>query len=433
MRPLLTITFTLLSLSVFAQMNTTNDLALVNEVSVKKFTGKRFRAAVDIKNVPADTNSLAGLFILQVGQSDYDFVQKTAQNILATKIDTNWHNYKATGTLSNVAQKIWLYVNTKGNGDFYYDNFTLEVEEKPDEWTHVVVTNGNFEESADPLKYLKGKETLKNRPGIKISLDKNSDTKYLHIHVSGSKPKYIYGQTREKGKYFNSGHTKIYYETYGKGEPLILLHGNGGSINSFKEQISLFAGHYQVIAVDTRGQGKSTDETSERFTYDLFAEDIKTLLDTLKLKQVNILGWSDGGNTGLILAIKHPEYVKKLITMGANLNPERTSVSPKILNQTQTDLNKLKAKNDIKNRTDILLLEMLLNEPHILPEDLQKITAKTLVLAGEKDVILENHSRLIAKSIPNAELIILKGQTHFAPQENPAIFNQTVLDFLAKP
>ena len=255
----------------------------------------------------------------------------------------------------------------------------------------------------------------------------------ISICYAQNKSAIRYGNNPEAGHYKQINGINMYYEIYGSGKPLILLHGNGGSINSFKEQISLFAGHYQVIAVDTRGQGKSTDETSERFTYDLFAEDIKTLLDTLKLKQVNILGWSDGGNTGLILAIKHPEYVKKLITMGANLNPERTSVSPKILNQTQTDLNKLKAKNDIKNRTDILLLEMLLNEPHILPEDLQKITAKTLVLAGEKDVILENHTRLIAKSIPNAELIILKGQTHFAPQENPAIFNQTVLDFLAKP
>ncbi|HTM97228.1 MAG TPA: alpha/beta fold hydrolase, partial [Pedobacter sp.] len=92
------------------------------------------------------------------------------------------------------------------------------------------------------------------------------------------------------GKYINSKGTKIYYETYGKGEPLLLLHGNGGSITSFKFQIPELAKHYQVIVVDTRGQGKSIDKTTEHFSYDLFAEDMKTLLDTLHLKQVNLLG-----------------------------------------------------------------------------------------------------------------------------------------------
>lgn len=210
------------------------------------------------------------------------------------------------------------------------------------------------------------------------------------------------------------------------------MHGNGGSINSFKSQIPFLAEHYQVISVDTRGQGKSIDKTSKNFSYDLFAEDVKSLLDTLNLKQVNLLGWSDGGNTGLILAMKQPEYIKKLITMGANLSPDPTAIQAKILNQTQTDINKLKSKNDINNRTPIMLLEMLLSEPHILHKDLSKITAKTLILAGEKDIILENHTKLIANSIPNAEVIILKNQSHFAPHENPELFNKTVLDFLTK-
>ncbi|HTM97229.1 MAG TPA: alpha/beta hydrolase [Pedobacter sp.] len=131
--------------------------------------------------------------------------------------------------------------------------------------------------------------------------------------------------------------------------------------------------------------------------------------------------------------MKYPDYVKKLITMGANLDPSETSVTKKILTETKRDINKLKNKNDPANLTTLRLMEMLLTEPHIVASDLQKITAKTLVLAGEKDIILDGHTRLIAKSIPKAEVLIFKGQTHFVPEENPALFNKAVLDFLAKP
>jgi len=433
MKIALFIILTVLATPLFAQLKTTNDLTLVKEISVKKYTDKKFRATVDIKNKPSDTSGLAGLFVLQVGKGDYDFIPNTAKNIPATKIDTNWHTYNATGTIQSNTQKIWLYVTTKGNGDFSYDNFTLEIEEQPNQWTKLAIPNGNFEESTNPLKDFRNVESLKSKPGIKVSLARHSDTHYLHINATGGKNYYEYGQNTANGKYVNSNGTKIYYETYGTGEPLLLLHGNGGSINAFKAQIEAFAQQYKVIVVDTRAQGKSTDKTSTKLSYDLFAEDMKTLLDTLHLKQVNVLGWSDGGNTGLILASKYPDYVKKLITMGANLNPEETAVSAKILKQTRNDLEKLKAKNYQTARSQILLLSMLLSEPNLLPVDLQKITAKTLVLAGEKDIILENHSRLIAQSIPQAELNILKGQSHSVPQENPKLFNQVVLDFLAKP
>ena len=159
---------------------------------------------------------------------------------------------------------------------------------------------------------------------------------------------------------------------------------------------------------------------------------MKTLLDSLHLKNVNILGCSDGGNTGLTLAIKNPDYVKRLVVMGANLNPEESSVSPKILKQTKSDLNKLKAKNNPDDKNTVLLLEMLLKEPQIDQKSLKNITAKTLVLAGEKDIILEAHTRSIAEVIPGAELQLLQGATHFAPKENPSAFNKIVLDFLMR-
>lgn len=423
------------ALSCFGQVSTSNDLSIVREIPIKSFIGKRFKAGVDIKNIPADSIGLAGFFLLQVGKGDYDFVPKTAQSKPAVNKDSAWHHYEITGTVASSAHKVWLYVNTRGNGDFYYDNFSFEVETVTGSWKKVVIPNADFEESPLPLKGFRGTENLKEKQGVKIESALDSDRNihhHLHIHSRNSTIIYPYGRYKLKGKYMNIAGAKIYYETYGSGEPLLLLHGNGGSISDFKSQITDFAKHFQVITVDTRAQGKSLGNMAESLSYDIFAEDMKALLDSLHLKGVNILGWSDGGNTGLTLAIKNPEYVKRLVVMGANLNPEESSVSPKILKQTKNDLNKLKTKNNPEDKNKILLLDMLLREPQIDQRSLKNITAKTLVMAGEKDIILEAHTRSIAQGIPGAELHILQGATHFAPQENSSAFNKIVLDFLLK-
>lgn len=97
----------------------------------------------------------------------------------------------------------------------------------------------------------------------------------------------------------------------------MLLHGNSGSIIQFGEQILPLSQYYKVIAVDTRGQGKS-GEDNRAPTYDLFADDMNALLDPLHLDSVDILGWSDGGNTGLIMAMKYPAKVHKLVTLLLN-------------------------------------------------------------------------------------------------------------------
>ncbi|MNX94428.1 haloalkane dehalogenase [compost metagenome] len=158
---------------------------------------------------------------------------------------------------------------------------------------------------------------------------------------------------------------------------------------------------------------------------------MKVLLDSLHLKQVSLVGWSDGGNTGLLLASKYPDYVKKLVTMGANLNPSDKALDKKILKQVAKDLKKMKAQKDA-DPVVIRLMEMLLKEPNISTESLGTITAQTLVMAGEHDLILEEHTRLIAASIPGAQLLLLKGQTHNVVADNPELFNKEVLEFLKK-
>ena len=221
----------------------------------------------------------------------------------------------------------------------------------------------------------------------------------------------------------------LYYETYGSGEPLLLLHGNGESISSFRKQIDAFSAHFHVIAVDTRAQGQSVDTQTKPLTYELFAADMKTLLVSLHLSKASIVGWSDGGNTGLLMAMHYPSYVQKLVTMGANLFPTTEAVDPKILRQSEQARQALAKKGDVAQER---LLTLVLTEPHMTYGELATIQAPTLILAGEKDIIKRAHTQAIAAHIPHAQVVILPGVTHYAPQENPALFNETVLRFLTE-
>src|SRR5579871_1436074 len=138
-----------------------------------------------------------------------------------------------------------------------------------------------------------------------------------------------YGDNAAAGHYLATRGIRMYYETYGQGEPLLLLHINGGSINVFSYQIPYFAKNYRVIAVDTRAHGKSID-TGDSLTFEQMADDFNALLDSLHLQQCYVIGWSDGGISGLLLAIRHPEKVKKLVVSGPNLWPDTTGLEPVI-------------------------------------------------------------------------------------------------------
>ncbi|WP_133552500.1 alpha/beta fold hydrolase [Pedobacter duraquae] len=245
------------------------------------------------------------------------------------------------------------------------------------------------------------------------------------------KPSIPYGNNALASGRVSVKDASIYYELYGKGAPLLLLHGNNQSIKAFKKQIKVFSEKYKVIAVDTRGQGKSTDTSTGALSYDLFAEDMKTLLDSLHIPKVNILGWSDGGNTGLIMAYKYPSYVHRLATMGANTEPTEQALPRHILDEVAKQLDQLKKSSDPKAKTTVRLYTMILQEPHVTTDDLHHIQAPVLVMAGEQDMILEKHTRYIAKEITNGKLLIFKGATHYAPVEIPDDFNSAVIRFLS--
>jgi pimeloyl-ACP methyl ester carboxylesterase len=247
-----------------------------------------------------------------------------------------------------------------------------------------------------------------------------------------------YGRNAAVGKYAELRGIKMYYEVYGKGEPMLIIHGNGGSINNFVYQIPYFAKNYQVILADSRAQGKTIDH-GDSLSYEMISDDLNALLDHLKIKNANVIGWSDGGIEGLLLAINHPDKVKKLAVTGANLSPDTSAVDPFVYKMIMAvnikgadSLKRMKSPTpEMKNQ--LKLVHLLSFEPHIKLEALKKITCPTLVIGGDHDVIVTKHTLAIAEAIPRSYLWILPNSGHSTPIIYKDMFNQVVGDFFTKP
>ncbi|GAB2695581.1 alpha/beta fold hydrolase [Mucilaginibacter koreensis] len=244
------------------------------------------------------------------------------------------------------------------------------------------------------------------------------------------KAKTGYGNNPSAGHYANLRGFNLYYETYGSGRPLLLIHGNGGSIKAFENQIPYFAKHYRVIAADSRSQGKSKDP-KDSLSYSMMADDMDSLLNYLHVKSCYVIGWSDGGINGLLLAVRHPDKVRKLAISGANLVSDSTAFGPgsyRALKAEDFALKKL-AFTGNKARNAYKLVHLMATKPQIQPALLKQVKCPTLVIGGDHDAILPQHTLLIAQSIPNAYLWILPNSGHDTLIKYKDQFNATVSNF----
>jgi len=214
----------------------------------------------------------------------------------------------------------------------------------------------------------------------------------------------------------------------GQGEVLILLHGNGENSDYFQGQINEFARYYHVFAIDTRGHGK-TPRGNAPFTIRQFADDLLGFMDARQIGKAHLLGFSDGGNIAMIFAMRYPDRVARLILDGANLDAKGVKRTVQIPIEIGYRIARIIAGKSKSARMNAEMLGLMVNDPNVLPEELAGIQAKTLVMAGTKDMIKEEHTRLIADSIPNAQLVIIEGD-HFVANKCPQAFNKVVLEFL---
>lgn len=248
-----------------------------------------------------------------------------------------------------------------------------------------------------------------------------------------------YGDNPEAGHFAAINGIRMYFETYGDParQPLLLIHGNGGYIYAERCQIEHFKDRYYVIIADSRFHGKS-ENGSEELTYDLMAEDYNSLLDFLKIDSAYIIGQSDGGIIGLILAMNYPKKVKKLVSTAPNLRADTTALPGWYVEFNENDLKE--ADNKI-NRGDTYAdlyrlrtqINLMVEYPNIKDSELARIQAPVLVIAGDGDIIKLEHILKIYQNIPKAQLFIMPGATHFMLREEYKLFNQIVERFLDAP
>jgi len=211
---------------------------------------------------------------------------------------------------------------------------------------------------------------------------------------------------------------QIYYEIYGTGSPLIMLHGGGSTIqSSFERIIPLLATNHQIIAIESQAHGRTSDRNSpSSFTQD--AEDVAELMNYLKINKADILGFSNGATTALQLAIHHPEKVNKLV-LGSPL-AKRNGVAdgfwefmknaslenmPSQLKEAFLKVNP--SEEGLKNMHDRDAARMV-NFKDIPDHDLRSIQAPTLIILAEQDVILSKHGKDLERLIPNCQLTIVQ-------------------------
>jgi pimeloyl-ACP methyl ester carboxylesterase len=243
-----------------------------------------------------------------------------------------------------------------------------------------------------------------------------------------------YGNNKSTGKYYKVRGINIYTEQYGIGKPLLLIHGNGGSIKSMAGIIPYFSTRYKVIAADSRAQGKSTDN-GDSLSFEMMADDEADLLDQMHIDSAYVIGWSDGGIVALVLAMRHPSKVIKLASTGANLWPDSTALLPSLWKDEKKYYDSLhtkiwatpKEKNDWK----IFMLDWL--QPNIPLTALHDIHCPSLIISGDHDLIVLDHTVKIYQNIPNAYLWILPDSGHATLIEHTDEFDKKVNEFFETP
>ena len=256
----------------------------------------------------------------------------------------------------------------------------------------------------------------------------------LAIAVSAQAKPVPYGNNPGAGKFYDVRGFKMYCEEYGTGMPLLMIHGNGGSIHAFAHNIPYFAAKYHVIAADSRSQGKSKDLGSA-LTFEMMADDEAALLDALHIKAAYVLGWSDGGIVALELAMRHPDKVIKLAATGANVQPDASAFAPGLWagwkKQYDADKNKIWKTDAERNRWKLFMLDW--DQPNIPFDALHSISCPSLIICGDHDLISIEHTVKIFQNIPKAELWVVPSSGHATLIQHADEFNKTVDQFFSSP
>lgn len=263
----------------------------------------------------------------------------------------------------------------------------------------------------------------------------------LLMHVLHAQTKSSNSVTQEY--FIPSDDVVLYCKTYGTGTPLFLLHGAMVTMNDWDNQIKALSAKYKLICIDNRGHGRSTF-TDKPITYHLMSDDIINVMDYLKIDSAHVVGFGDGGNMAVQLAIEHPERIMKLALINANLNPGPDAVFPYFIDKVREwnikKMTELVKERFVGNPNPELLQafvlrmqHMLLTEPNYNVTDMSKISLPTLVIASDYGLVKVKHALGIFENLQNAYLCIIPGARHYCIKEQPKLVNETLINFLLNP
>jgi pimeloyl-ACP methyl ester carboxylesterase len=231
---------------------------------------------------------------------------------------------------------------------------------------------------------------------------------------------------------------KVWYATFGRGEPVLLLHGGLANANYWGHQVRALQRHYRVIVMESRGHGRS-GRNQEPYGYDLMASDVVALLDHLEIKKAAIVGWSDGAIIGLDIAMKHPERVSKLFAFAANSDPSGVAdiASNDVFNayiaRAGEEYKRLSPTPAAYQSFVAEITKMWESQPKWTASDLAAIKVPTWIVDGDRDeAIKRDNTAFMAANIPGAGLLIQPQVSHFSFLQDPEQFNDDVLRFLER-
>jgi pimeloyl-ACP methyl ester carboxylesterase len=239
-----------------------------------------------------------------------------------------------------------------------------------------------------------------------------------------------YGDNPAAGRYYDLNGFRMYTEVYGSGQPLLMIHGNGGSMKAFSQNVPQLSRHFRVILADSRAQGKSVDP-DHPLTFEMMADDFSDLLDAMHVPSAYVVGWSDGGINALLLAMRHPEKVKKLVSTGANLWPTADAFRDGLWDGWNADYQKEKDKKRTsgKEKNDWKIFMLDWEQPHISLGDLKKIQCPCLIVCGDHDLISISHTVLIFQNIRHANLWVVPNSGHGTLIEHAGEFDGKCVEF----
>ncbi|MFJ3436275.1 alpha/beta fold hydrolase [Streptomyces cyaneofuscatus] len=245
------------------------------------------------------------------------------------------------------------------------------------------------------------------------------------------------------GDYTDLSGVKTWYETEGNGDPLVLLHGGFCTADTWGAQRADLAAAYRVLLPERRAHGHTPDVEGP-LTYQDMADDMATFVEKIIGGPAHLVGWSDGGVVALLISFARPELVRKVVVIGANFRPgPECFVEPEMLDTMTADGEDLDffrqmyaaVTPDSPGHWPVVarkIIEMWRTQPTISTAELARVSAPTLVMVGDDDMMTLEHTNALYSALPRGSLAVVPGASHLVPLEKPGLVNRLILDHLAQ-